>query len=160
MNEVKKKFGVDAALVRILGGVAVIDPAFNDDSGLIILQNAAQQKTLNGGAGQTAVPTSGGTVVLTAAGAGAYTLAAPTAGQLTVSMVPPTNAEVLAGGQDGTRITLISATAQAHVVTAPANKIKGTGATLTFGAAIGNSVILEAYNGVWMPVSLIGVTVA
>jgi hypothetical protein len=160
MNQIKKTNGPDAALLRNIAGVLVADTAYNDDSTLIPLSVSQNQKALNGAAGNTAVPIIPGTVVLTNSVAGAYTIGAPVAGAPFVTMVPPNNHEVWAGGNDGTRIRIVTATAQAHTVTGPLNSINGTGSTLTFAAAVGNSVELEAYNGTWLVVASKGVTVS
>jgi hypothetical protein len=72
-----------------------------------------------------------GTVILTKGSAGAWTLAAPTAAT-----------------DDGKILTIIAGSAFAHTVITPANKLNGSHTTVTF-AAVGDSVVLEAYNGVW-----------
>jgi len=84
-----------------------------------------------------AVAPAAGTAMLTKGSIGAYTLAAPVAGS------------AANGGQDGTEITIITGTAFAHVVTCPSNKINGNKTTATWTAAVGNSIALIAYNGVW-----------
>jgi len=78
-----------------------------------------------------------GTVILAKASAGAWTLAAPSPG------LPST------GGDDGKHLLLQTATAFAHTVTTPANKINGSKHVLTF-AAVADSVTLTAHNGVWL----------
>ena len=73
----------------------------------------------------------GGKAHLTKTSAGAYTLAAPYA--------------------DGVELTLIADTAFAHVVTIP-TAAAGGGAgqdVLTFGGAINDSIKLSGYNGKW-----------
>lgn len=72
-----------------------------------------------------------GTVMLTKGSAGAWTLAAPTATT-----------------DDGDVLTLIAGTAFAHTVTTPSNKVNGNKHIVTF-AAVGDSIELEAYQGVW-----------
>jgi hypothetical protein len=160
LNQIKKTNGPDAALIRNIAGVLVADTAYNDDSTLVTLPVSQPPKTLNGAAGQTVIPILPGTVILNDSVAGAYTIAAPVAGAPFVTMVPPNNHEVWAGGNDGTRIRILSVTAQAHTVTGPLNSVNGTGSTLTFAAAAGNCVELEAYNGVWYVVNSKGVTVS
>lgn len=53
-----------------------------------------------------------------------------------------------AGGMDGVELTFSCITAHAHTVTTPADGINGGYDTVTF-AAIGDAIILRAYNGVW-----------
>ena len=72
------------------------------------------------------------TVVATKGSAAALTLATPTATT-----------------HDGIEITVISATAYAHTVTTPTNKINGASAIATFGGAKGDGITLIAYQGVW-----------
>ena len=78
-------------------------------------------------------------------GAGAYALAAPTA-----------------GADDYKILRIVSLSAQAHVVTCSTDgfNAKGSSGTATFAAAIGNAVYLMAYNGHWYAVMKTGVTVA
>jgi len=87
-----------------------------------------------------------GVKVLTKAGVGAYTLAAPTAAEA------------------GRRITIINGTANAHVVTAT-NLIDdgvtgGAKDTMTFAAFVGASIELLAYNLKWTVVAKNVVTIA
>ena len=98
--------------------------------------------------GHIAIPNDVGTAVLTKATAGIdYTLGAPLSG--------------LDPGSNGDLITIFSTTAAAHVVTCGAGLINGaTNGKLTFAAAIGNGVIMQAYAGVWYVISNIGVTVS
>lgn len=87
-----------------------------------------------------------GIVIVTAASAAALTLAAP-----------------LAGIDDGSVLTIISDTAQAHTVTNSSPGFNGAGASgdvATFGAARGNAMRVVAYNGVWYTVNLRNVTLA
>jgi co-chaperonin GroES (HSP10) len=88
----------------------------------------------DGSGGHKALAVATGTALLTKGTAGTdYTLAAP-----------------VAGTDDGKIINIISTTAAAHVVTVGAGKINGaTNGDATFGGAIGDSVTLVAYNGVW-----------
>jgi hypothetical protein len=86
------------------------------------------------------------TVVVTKAGVCAMTLAAPTATT-----------------HDGIRITIVSATAQAHtltVATAGMNDLGASGDVGTFGGAKGDGVSLVAYQGDWFVTSNINVTLA
>ena len=91
------------------------------------------------------------TVLITKGTAAALTLAAPTAG------VPAK------GGHDGMRITIYSTTAAAHTVTqtTPGFNNGSTASDVgTFGAAIGNWITVEAYNGIWYVVGSLNVTLA
>jgi len=89
------------------------------------------------------------TYILTKGSAAAVTLAAPTAGK-------PEK-----GGMDGFRIRFIAGSAQAHVVTQTTPGFNGGGASVdvaTFGGALGDNMLLEAYNGAWYTVSTRNVT--
>lgn len=88
-----------------------------------------------------AITIKNGPVIITKGSAGAYTLAAP-----------------VAGTDDGKLLQIETSTAFAHVVTVTG--LPGSLTTLTFAAAIGNSVNLRAYNGKWIPVHNLGVTIA
>lgn len=77
-----------------------------------------------------ALPTAGVVYITYAAGAGAYTLAAPT--------------------RDGDEITIMSLTAEAHVVTTPANAINAADDTATFGAAAFNFIKMRSFGGQWI----------
>lgn len=90
-----------------------------------------------------AIPPTYGLAMVTTAGVDAMTLAQPTAGT-----------------QDGLYLTVVSATPQAHTITTATNGINGTKHIATFGAAIGNNVILVAFQGGWFVVSSIGVTLS
>jgi hypothetical protein len=82
-------------------------------------------------------------------GAGGYGISAPVAGGPGV-------------GQDGQILIISSTTAHAHVITSAVDgfNAKGSSGTATFGAAIGNSVTLLAYNGHWYAIVKTGVTIA
>lgn len=96
-----------------------------------------------------AIASTQGAVAITKGTAAALTMAAPAAG------LPG------AAGNDGQIVRIVSTTAAAHVVTFPSGKINGgTHVTATFGAAIGNSLTLIAYQGVWYTLGNIGVTIA
>jgi hypothetical protein len=100
-----------------------------------------------GGAPYVNYPASGalgpysGTAFLTKAGVGVYTLALP-----------------VAGTDDGKRLSIMSATANAHTVTTPANGYNGATHIATFAAAIGSNLVLRAQNGTWLVESSVGVT--
>jgi hypothetical protein len=89
------------------------------------------------------------TYILTKGSAAAITLGAPIAGKPS------------AGGQDGFQIKFIAGSAQAHVVTNASPGFNGGGSGVdaaTFGGALGDNLVLEAYNGAWYTVSTRNVT--
>lgn len=93
-----------------------------------------------------AIPLLAQTVIITKATAAVMTLAAPAAGV-----------------DDGKIIRIVSTTAAAHTVTNTSpgfNGAGGSGDVATFGATIGNNLQLLAYNGVWLILSQVGITVA
>lgn len=84
------------------------------------------------------------TAVMTAAGAGAMTLAVPTATT-----------------HDGLKITVVAATAQAHTVTATTVGFNAGDAASdvgTFGGAIGDGFSFIAYQGEWYTLTNTNVT--
>lgn len=86
-----------------------------------------------------------GTHLLTKGGVAVMTLAAPTT------------------AQNGTRMRIVSTTAQAHTVTqtTPGFNNGSTASDVgTFGGAIGDSLALEAYNGIWYVMGKTNVTLA
>jgi hypothetical protein len=85
---------------------------------------------------------------ITKGSAAAYTLRAPVAG------LPN------AGGEDGTVLRIVSASAFAHVVTTPSNKLNGNKATATFAAAVGNGIELHAKGGIWLVLVNNGITLS
>jgi hypothetical protein len=89
-----------------------------------------------------------GKVIITKGSAAALTLGAPLPG------LPS------AGGHDGQLLNIICTTAFAHVVTCPSNKVNGNKATITFAAAVGNNVQLEAFNGIWYVTNGVGQTLS
>jgi len=109
-------------------------------TGWVASSLTAPNATLAAGAQEAIVPRSTdtsapitqktGTVMLTKSTAGAWTLAAPTSGD-----------------DDGKILTLIAGSAHAHTVITPSGKLNA-GTTATF-AAVGDAVILEAYQGKW-----------
>jgi hypothetical protein len=90
-----------------------------------------EQDTATAAAADGAIAVKTGLVAVTKAGVAALTLAAPTATT-----------------DDGKVLTVISTTANAHTITTPAGKLNGLHIA-TFGGAIGDSVTLVAYQGVW-----------
>lgn len=86
------------------------------------------------------------TVFVTKGTAAALTIAAP-----------------VAGDDDGKELTIISTTAAAHTVTNTSpgfNNGSTSKDVATFGAAIGNNMVIQAYNGIWYVISQVGVTLA
>lgn len=102
------------------------------------------------------------TQAIVAAGAvtiknGVVTLAKTVAGAMACTIADPT-----ATTDDGKKLLIINAQAQANTLTS-ASSFGGGGAgadVATFGAAIGNTLSLEAYQGKWYIVGQFGVTVA
>ena len=86
--------------------------------------------------GAISIPAYSTTYHITKAGVAAMTLADPTAGT-----------------HDGVRLTFIADTAQAHTLSnAAGSGFNGGGASMdigTFGGAIGDGIMVEAYNGKW-----------
>lgn len=102
------------------------------------------QFTANAYATDGAISVAPQLALLTKAGVGAYTLAAPTTTT-----------------HDGYVLCAVSTTANAHVITFASGKINGgSNVTLTLGGAIGDGACLAAYQGVWYTVSAINATVA
>lgn len=93
-----------------------------------------------------AVPVVAGVYVVTKAGVAALTIAAPAAADV------------------GTRITLSSATANAHVLTFTGNTLRGgtaAVATATFAAQIGAGITIECVSvGVWNVLANVACTLA
>lgn len=105
---------------------------------------AGIQQPVELGAANGAIAAKTGVVMLTKAGVAAMTLAAPTAGT-----------------DDGKVLTIVAATANAHTVTqtTPGFNNAGTsGDVATFGGAIGDNMVVVAYNGRWHVISLRNVT--
>ena len=97
-----------------------------------------------------AITQKSGTVVITKAGVAALTLADPTSGAPS------------AGGDDGKRLTFISATANAHTLDNSAGSGFNAGGAAsdvgTFGGAKGDNITLIAYAGKWYVESKTNVT--
>lgn len=95
--------------------------------------------------GDGAISIKEGYVVLSKGSAGAITIADP-----------------IATTDDGKIIRVIAISAQAHVITAATSgfNAKGSSGTATFGAALGNTVVLLAYQGDWYVIGNINITVA
>lgn len=71
-----------------------------------------------------------------------------------------TLATPVATTDDGKRIRVFDAGGHAHTITAAANKIVPSHHLITFGGTAGSWVELEAYQGLWYPVSNSGVTIS
>ncbi len=88
-------------------------------------------------AGDGAITIRNGSVILTKSSAAAITLAAPTAAQA------------------GTVISVLSTTAQAHVIT---SVINAASTTATFGGAVADRVSFVAYNLRWWVIDALNIT--
>lgn len=96
-----------------------------------------------GAAGAIAIPNEDARIFLVAGSAAAMTLALPST------------------ADDGKTLTIQAGAAQAYTVTTPtATGFKNTTGTATFGGAIGDNMVIQAYKGQWLPVSVINVTFA
>jgi hypothetical protein len=118
--------------------VAVVTPALgvgSPDASTNLGKAKLETHSGTGGAGVIGIL--GGKVYITDSAAALLTLALPVAG------APLPNGT---GGNDGARLTIMSATAHAHTVTTPANGINGSKHLVTF-AAVGDSIELECFNG-------------
>ena len=118
----------------------VCDVAGNWEVPITTLQSSTPQPITASGA---IAPHTGHTYVITQASASAQTLAAPTAGT-----------------DDGIEITVTSASAYAHTITATGLLNTGSASvnTATFAAFAGAGLCLMAYNGKWNVISQIGIT--
>jgi len=93
-----------------------------------------------------AIALKAGVVLITKAGVAVLTIAAPTAGT-----------------DDGKVLIVMATTAHAHTVTNASPGFGGAGASgdvATFGGAVGDNLVLVAYNAIWYVVSKINVTIA
>ena len=117
-----------------VSGYALVAPVYNIPAG-----NQQQVATASG-----AIQPKTSYVVLKAASAAlAMTLANPTA-----------------GAQDGIEITIIATGTGAHTVTTGAAGLNGADHIATFGGAIGDNIVLYAFNGTWLVESSVGVTLS
>jgi hypothetical protein len=139
--------GTSARAHNILAPVAFGDAT--DFESIPPARHRGQTQELNGfitygAAGAIAVPEKDSTIVLAGAAAIAMTIADPTR------------------MQEGRRLRIVTSTAMAHTVTNTTGFGAG-GSSLdvaTFGAAVGNNFEIEAINGKWHVISVIGVTLA
>ncbi|MDE2099260.1 MAG: hypothetical protein KGL39_18545 [Patescibacteria group bacterium] len=121
------------ALVLPAAGNPDYEPG--NSQGLLASAVAAMEAALLGATKYTsagAIAIGPGKAFLQAGSAAAMTLAAPTSGT-----------------HDGMEITIVALDAFAYTVTTPSNAINGSKHVATWTAAIGNSIKLIAYNGVW-----------
>lgn len=120
------------------------NPSNMDSSEAAILAMQAHRGILRVHATDGAISPVAGEAVLTKGSAGAYTLAAP--------------------ATDGMRLCITAGSAFAHVVTATDliqdGVTGGAKDTMTFGAFVGSSIDLLAYNGKWHVVAKNVVTIA
>lgn len=123
---------------------ARVNPSNMDSSEAAILAMQAHRGILRVAATDGAIDPEAGDVVLTKGSAGAYTLAAP--------------------ASDGFRLCITAGSAFAHVVTATDlihdGVTGGAKDTATFGAFVGSSLDLLAYDGKWHVVAKNVVTIA
>jgi hypothetical protein len=89
-----------------------------------------------------------GTVFLNSGSVLAMTLAVPTAGAQS------------AGGDDGRELWVVAIQSAAHTVTSPLHGINTNKNIATFAAAIGNSILLVAFNGAWYMMAQAGITLS
>lgn len=117
-----------------VSGYALVAPAYNSPAG-----NQQQVATASG-----AIQVKTSYVVLKAASAVlAMTLANPTA-----------------AAQDGMEITIIATGTGAHTVTTGASGLNGADHIATFGGAIGDNIVLYAFNGTWLVESSVGIVLS
>lgn len=118
-------------------------PSFNGSAGPPVgaaVQDFYLNVTANGSLDFTGPNTPYGSAFITKGSAAVLTLTKPTAGT-----------------KDGFTLTVISTTAFAHTITTGANGFNGSLTTATFGAAVGNFIVLKAFNGSWWVVGNTGV---
>jgi len=111
---------------------------------LNLKQGGERKRPVQALTGDGAITIRDGLVVLSKGSAAAITITAP------------------ATSDNGKQLTIITLTAQAHVITSATVgfNAKGSSGTCTYTAAIGNSVTLDAYNGNWYASVKTGVTLA
>lgn len=145
MNLLTKGKGLIGALVAGVGTFTSVVTTALTVNGNSLTGKAAQSVVSANGA--VAVPTGNTTFVVTKAGVAAMTLVDPTATT-----------------HDGVRLTFISATAQAHTLSNAAGSGFNAGGAAsdvgTFGGAIGDNIVVEAYQGKWYVISKTNVTLA
>jgi hypothetical protein len=141
--------GLTATRVPFAGTAGLIgdSSAFTHVSGLTTstIFGGAHKDTIAAKLIDGAISSAPGTIAITkATPLGSSTLATPTVTT-----------------HDGYILRITSTTAQAHVVSCASGKVNGgTTTTLTFGGAIGDSIVLVAYQGVWYSVANTNVTLS
>jgi hypothetical protein len=109
--------------------------------------NATNKYTAVTANGAISIPTANTTYYITKAGVAAMTLADPTATT-----------------HDGLTLTFVATTASAHTLSNAAgsgfNDAGASGDIGTFGGAIGDNIVITAYQGKWLVVSKTNVTIA
>lgn len=129
------------------GGLLQDAAAFAYASGTLsaTIHAGASQDTITAKSTDGAIASAPGTIVITKGSAlGSSTLATPTTTT-----------------HDGYILRIVSSTGYAHVVSVASGKVNGgSNTTLTFGAQIGNSITLIAYQGVWYVLGNVGVTIS
>jgi hypothetical protein len=108
----------------------------------VLCQGAAS--TLVGTVDPIAFP---GNTQVNSAGVNAMTLATPLAGDQPA-------------GDDGKTVFVVDLNGAAHTITTAANKIINSKHIATFNGTIGSNVTLRAMGGIWVPISLAGVTIS
>lgn len=123
-------------LYNLKKGVASVDD-------IQTIYEADIARSLQLGTANGALPIAQGVTMITKAGVCALTLAAP------------------AAADNGLMMTIVAATAHAHTVTNASpgfNNAGASGDVATFGGAIGDNMVVVAYNQRWHVVSLRNVT--
>ena len=136
---------------RLTKGKALFGSVAADTAAITILTattlNAMSKLLAVTANGAIAVPTANTTYYITKAGVAAMTLVDPTATT-----------------HDGLTLTFISTTAQAHTLSNAAGSGFNAGGAAsdigTFGGAIGDNIVITAYQGKWLVVSKTNVTLA
>ena len=127
-------------LQTLAGGTTTFNVAPTFNEGLSIpVDKTPKMAVKDNNADGAVIPR--GIQTLSKATAGAYTLAAPTAGEICI---------------------ITSKTAVAHVVTTASGvTFNGTNNTATWGAAIGNNIILVGLSAtLWQIISMVGITLS
>jgi hypothetical protein len=125
-------------------GMAMADGVSGDIIPVLVMPSSSAGATFGTHSVNGAITQKEGIIFVTKAGVDAMTLAAPTAGT-----------------DDGKRLRIVSATAQAHTVTQTTpgfNNGSTASDVATFGGAIGDNMEIAAYNGVWHVLNLRNVT--
>lgn len=84
---------------------------------------------------------------INASGVDALTLATPVSGEQPI-------------GDDGKTVFVVDLNGAAHTITTASNKIINSKHIATFNGTVGSNITLTAMGGVWVPISLAGVTIS